>query len=285
MNVLCIPEHRKCENYELDENPMVEIICDVEFFEKDTTDILIMYMLSGVISLSYGMIRDYPLIRGDFMLFQPGIKITGKAKSPIKTLFIRINDHVSLCDKYTLEKLYKEEDIMGIEHKHLTSNAIIKTYMDSFAENITNGLRCVRFIAMKSQELFYYLRAYYPKDELASFNLPLLNVDSRFMHFVWKNYRLVHNVEQLALLANCSMTALEAKFRKITGMPAGRWLSEQKAKNLYHDIYCGQKSLKDISNEYRFSSISHMGIFCRKYFGVTPGKIKTGKTDTKKARI
>jgi AraC-like DNA-binding protein len=277
MDVLYIPEHRWCENYESDKKPVVEIIQDVESFERDTNNTLIVYLLFGTLSLSYGTVRDYSLTEGDFMLFQPGVKIRGQVKGPVKTLLLRINDRVSLCDKYTLENLYHDLDVTKLRHTHLTSNAIMKAHMYGLAQNIANGLRCIRFMEMKVQELFYYLRAYYPKSELAGFSLPLLSANAGFMDFVWKNYRKAHNVEQFARLANCSLATLETRFKKITGRPAGQWLSEQKARNVYHDICYGQKSLKEISREYHFSSVSHLGTFCRKHFGTTPGNLKSGK--------
>jgi AraC-like DNA-binding protein len=127
------------------------------------------------------------------------------------------------------------------------------------------------------QELFFYLRAYYGDDELAGFNLPLLGHNAKFMSFIWDNYRNVHNVIEFAQLANCSLTAFKVKFKKVTGMSPSQWLLEQKIRNIYHEITCGQKSLKEISHEYHFSSVSHLGTFCRKNFGSSPGNLKPGK--------
>ncbi|MDR2910241.1 MAG: helix-turn-helix domain-containing protein [Bacteroidales bacterium] len=270
MNILCIPESRRCENYESDNKSMIEIVRDTKSFEKNSTHTLIVYILSGEISISYDTVSDYLLSKGDFMLFPPGARIYGKLKSPVKTLLLRINDHISLCDNYTLENLFNDYDITNIKHTHLVSNNIIKAYVTGLVRNIANGLRCVRFMEIKSQELFHYLRAYYPKDQLVGFSLPLLNTDSMFMDLVWKNYRQAHNMKELAQMINCSITKLDTKLKQITGLTAFRWLMEQKAKNIHHDLYYGQKTLKEISFEYHFSSVSHLGTFCRQYLGATP---------------
>jgi AraC-like DNA-binding protein len=81
-------------------------------------------------------------------------------------------------------------------------------------------------------------------------------------------------VKEFAALANSSLTAFNEKFKKLTGMPPSKWLTGQKAQNVYHDIRSGRKSLKEISYEYQFSSVSHLGSFCKKNFGTSPKKLK-----------
>lgn len=277
MDVLYLPSHRQCENYESDKKPTVEIIQDVESFEKNSTCSFIVYILSGTLSLSCGTVQNHTLSEGDLMLFPPGVTIAGKPKKTVRTLLLRINDRVSLCDKYTVESLYLEQGTDRLTHTHLNGNRRIRTYMEDLADNLAGGLRCVRFLTVKTQELFYYLRAYYSKEELAGFYLPLMGFDARFLNFIWSNYRQANNVVQFARMANQSLTKFKTKFKQITGMSPGMWLAEQKARNILHDLHCGQKSQKDLCVEYGFSSPSHLGVFCRKKFGKSPGRLKPGK--------
>jgi AraC-like DNA-binding protein len=180
------------------------------------------------------------------------------------------------CDKNALKNLYHDADISKLQHTHLESNEMVRLHLDYLAENVTRGLQCMRFMEMKVLELLCYLRADYDKEQLREFNLPLLGADAQFMDFVWGNYRDVHNVTQFAMKANCSLSAFKVKFKKVTGIPASQWLAERKARNVYHEICCGQKSLKEISAEYHFSSVSHLGTFCRKNFGKSPRHMKAG---------
>ncbi len=226
--------------------------------------------------ISYGNTNDYTLTEGNLMLFPPGIRVTGRTCDRSKTMLLRVKDSLSLCDKYTLENLYRDADTSSLRHTHLESNTMVRLHLDYFAENICRGLQCVRFMEMKVMELFCYLRADYGREELQRFNLPLLSADARFMDFIWRNYRDAHNVTEFARKANCSLSAFKVKFKKVTGMSASTWLEEQKARNVYHEICCGQKSLKEISLEYHFSSVSHLGTFCRKKFGKSPKHLKPG---------
>jgi AraC-like DNA-binding protein len=230
--------------------------------------------------LSFEKRQNHILTEGDLILFPPGIRVTGRTDEQTKAVILRVKNDVPLCDKYTLEYLYKGRDTSKLRHTHLKANPIVKAHMELLAQNIDNGLLCVRYMENNMHDLFFYLRAYYDDDELAGFNLPLLGSNATFMSFIWSNYRKVHNVIEFAKLANSSLTAFKVKFKKVTGRPPSKWLAEQKARNIYHEITCGQKTFKEISHEYHFSSVSHLGTFCRKNFGSSPGNLKPGVKNT-----
>lgn len=282
MRSLCVLPGRKCIHYGAEECPVIEMLGPTDGFVRETHYTFILYMLRGTVCFSYGTVKDYTLPEGGLMLFPPGIRITGHTDDRAQVLLLRIKDAPALCDKYTFESLYLGRDMGTLRHAHLEGNAIVRAGMELLAENIANGLLCVRFMEIKVQELFFYLRAYYTDDELAGFNQPLLGANARFMVFIWQNYRHVRNVEQFARLSNSPLATFKVKFKKVTGMAPSQWLTGQKVRNVYHEIICGQKSLKEISREYHFASVSHLGSFCRKNFGKTPGNMKPGKDQATK---
>lgn len=158
MNLLYVSEHCTCENYDSDTNPIIEILHAENTFARDMTNISILYILNGVVDISYGMIENHRLTKGDFMMFPPRSKLTGRIVSPMHMMIFKMNDKIALCEKYNLDKLYTEQNIINITHTHLQSNPIVKAYIDSLNENFTNGLRCIHFLTTKTQELLYYLR-------------------------------------------------------------------------------------------------------------------------------
>jgi AraC-like DNA-binding protein len=277
MESLCVTQNRKCVHYGSDETPIVEIFPSTNHFERNVNHTFILYVLQGSLKFSYGLIRDYVLNEGNLMIFPPGDKISGRTSEQAKIMALRIRDDISLCDKYRVENLYRGRDTTELRHTHLKGNEMVRAHMEQLTRNIENGLLCVRFMAMKVQELFFYLRTYYTDDDLARFNLPLLSSDARFMDFVWQKYREAHSVKQFARMANSSESAFKIKFKRITGKSPSQWLEEQKIRNVYHEISCGQKTLKEIGREYHFSSVSHLGTFCQKHFGKSPGQLKPGK--------
>jgi AraC-like DNA-binding protein len=276
----CATQHRTCVHYGSDTKPIVEILQSADHFDREINNTFIMYVLHGEVRLSYGTVLDYTLKENDLMLFPPGIRVTGGTSEKAKVMVLRIMDYISLCDQYTFESLYQERNLSQLRHTHLTGTAMVRMQMELLAEIIDQGLLCVRFMTAKVHELFFYLRAYYSDDELAGFNLPLLSADAQFMDFIWQNYRKVHTVEQFARMNNSSLAAFKVKFKRITGMPPSQWLEKQKVRNVYHEICCGQKSLKEVSQQFHFSSASHLGTFCQKHFGKSPGHLKSNRNRT-----
>jgi AraC-like DNA-binding protein len=279
MEPFCAHENRKCVNFGScsDEWPMIEVKSNVGNFIKEVTHLMVVYVMEGGIDLSFGTVDGYHLPEGNLMLFPPGISLSVRVTDkPTTLVMFKIKNRLVLCDKYVFGPLWFNIDTSNVRHDHLEANPMVRMFMELLVENIDGPLRCHRFMEIKILELFHYLRAYYRPDELARFTQPLVSPNAQFMYFIWNNYRKVRNVNQFARMANCSLSAFKVKFKNVTGMAPSQWLAMQKAQGVFHDISAGDKSLKEISQEYHFSSVSHLGTFCRKNFGQPPGTLRPG---------
>jgi AraC-like DNA-binding protein len=237
---------------------------------------MIAYVMRGSLEVSFGTVDKYPLSSGNMMLFPPGTALSCRvSQGPAAVILLKIKNRIVLCDKFVFGNISQNGTTPTLlPHTHLDSHPTIASFMEQLAADVTGQMRCFKFMEIKILELFYYLKAFYRPDELARFVQPLQSPNAQFMYFIWNNYRSVHNVNQFARMANCSLSAFKVKFKNATGMSPSQWLSEQKARNVFHEISRGEKSLKEISQEYHFSSVSHLGTFCRKNFGQSPGNIK-----------
>jgi AraC-like DNA-binding protein len=124
------------------------------------------------------------------------------------------------------------------------------------------------------KELFFLLRAYNTKEDLADFFSPLLTDDMDFYNFVLNNYQSIKTVKELAFLADYSLTGFEKRFKKVFGMSAHQWMKNQLSSSLYHEISCSRKSFTEISDMFGFSSSAHLSNFCKAVFGATPSAIR-----------
>jgi AraC-like DNA-binding protein len=219
------------------------------------------------------------------MLFPPGTKLSVRVvKEPITIVLLKISNRIALCDESLFGKMWRNVNVTNVRHSHLVGNRMIRTYMELLVENLIGPLHCYRYMENSILGLLHYLRGYYTAEELAGFNRPLISPDVQFMFFIWNNYRKVNNVTQFAQLSNCSLSNFKIKFKHVTGMSPSEWMNEQKARGVYHEIVNGEKSFKEISDEFHFSSLSHMGTFCRKHFGDSPGILRMNLSNTKKRR-
>lgn len=279
MKIICIHEHLNCTNYRMAERAPVEILqaCKGECIERDIIDTEIVFLIEGRINFSCGCIENGKIENGKIMLIPAGDRIIADVEKDARILICRFRDAARLCDNYPLEKLYAEVQIPNTEFSPLNFNDRIDSYLNSFIPCIEDGLRCHYYFEAKFSELLFILRAYYPKEDLAGFFGLLLSPDIEFSDFVRKNYRKAHNVSEFAAMANVGIPTFKSKFKRVFGIAAKHWLDEHKMRNIYHELICSNKSIKEISCEYHFASVSHLNAFCLRKLSATPGQIRKQK--------
>lgn len=278
MRLLNPQEHIYCFNYEKGERPAIE---EIEIPEGDKwcifpIDNKIIFVLSGELVFSFGEFENRVIPQGKVMVLPAGNNFEAMANQNTSILIFRIRAKLELCDAYSIEKL-KDEFNESDEFKdigYLDVDERLTGYLVSVTTYIKDGLRCYYLFLIKLKELFYLLRAYYPKDELYHFFYPIISNDTTFSDLVLKNHHKVKTVHELANLVNYSLSGFQKKFKKVFGVPAYQWMNEQRSKSILHEINTNKKSFKEISFEYGFSSPSHFNDFCKINFGDTPGKIR-----------
>jgi len=135
-------------------------------------------------------------------------------------------------------------------------------------------LKCEYFQTLKQKELFFYLRAFYSKTDLASFFAPILSRDTQFAKTIFNNYEKANNLGELADLTHLSLSGFKRRFMETFGMAPQHWLDKEKAKKVYYEINCTQRPFQEISEEFNFSSAPHFNKFCQRMFGMAPGALR-----------
>lgn len=281
MELLYPQEHLNCYNYENGNNPVIEIlpipintVCKTELIDNK-----ILFVRSGKLSYSLGSHTNQQLNTGEFIIIPAELQFTAKSLTDVDIILFRLHIDIELCERFGIEKLAVERDendtFEGIGV--LRSNEVVDEYLKGLIGHITAGLRCYYFYEIKVKELFFLLRAYYPKKELLHFFDSILSRDFTFSDFIRNNYHRVKTVKELASLTNYSVSGFEKHFKKVFGVPASQWLKKQRSKAIFHDINNGSKTFKEISYCHGFTSPSHFNDFCKSQFGATPGKIRKGK--------
>lgn len=280
MTLLCDSEHKTCQNSQTpDPSSIVEVLNLPKGTKIDRlmTEAEIIFVLKGRFLFSYGEVHNKEIHEGSIILLPPGDDIKTFIREDAVVLVIRIKSSMHLSDIYTLGSLYRHKNLDGADVNILPFNQQMIHYLDSFVPILNDGIPCRNFIDLKIQELFIILNLYYPQRELAIFFKPLLTADAAFSDFIWRNYRDVKTVNDLAQMANTSISTFKTKFKNNFGMAPRQWINMQKAKNIYHDLITTDKLLKEISEKYHFASVSHFCYFCRQKFDATPGEIREKK--------
>lgn len=284
MKLLYPKEHFSCYNYEKGQDAALEIIRKKhgEIVERDLSDTELVFVIEGRFILSYAKHINLSITKGKILFFPPGSHVKVEMLEDAYIIVCRVKGIVQLCDCLPFERLYEEyKDLVGEGFHMLDINERIYDYAEHFVECMEDGLRCSYYFETKQKELFFLLRAYYTKEQLACFFSPLMSKDSRFMNLMYKNYRKVKRVQELADISMYSPSGFKKQFNRVFGISASEWLSNQKAALVFQDLNNSGLSIKELADKYGFSSVSSFSAFCVNKFGISPGKMKKNTRDLK----
>lgn len=289
MKILYPQEHFSCYRYEKGQDASLEILKRPKGYmlERNLIDTEIVFLIEGRFNLSYGKLVRQQITAGNIMLFPPGSHVVVEVVDEVHFIICRVRDVMQLCECMSLERLYKEA-ISAPEGFHMLQiNERINKYIDLFVECVDDGLRCSYYFATKMKELFFMLRAYYTKEQLAGFFSPMLGKDARFMNLMYRSYRSAKSVQELAAISNYSLSGFKKQFQRVFGTSASEWMSTQKATRVFQDLNNSSLSIKELAERHGFSSVSAFSTFCQQKFGMPPGKIRLNveKIDPKKLKV
>ncbi|MCD8179423.1 MAG: helix-turn-helix transcriptional regulator [Tannerellaceae bacterium] len=128
--------------------------------------------------------------------------------------------------------------------------------------------------AIKVAELFYLLNSLYTKDQLNSFFCSVLDPEHYFKSIVLVSYNEIKNIEELAVRCGLSVSSFNRKFHKVFNVAPYKWIIQQKIRHIQNSLQESKKPLKEIADEYGFSSFSQFNDYCKKHIGMTPGQIR-----------
>lgn len=288
MKILYPQEHFSCHNYEKGQNAALEILKRKagDVIERDLVDTEIVFVIDGRFTLSYAKHIDLEITKGKIMFFPPGSHVKANITDDTHLIVCRVRGIVELCRCLPLEKLCNEYSQSDKNKFHMLDiNDRISMYIEHFVLCVDDGIRCSYYFETKMKELFFMLRAYYTKEELAGFFSPLVSKDSLFMNLMYKNYRKVKSVQELADISMYSTSGFKKQFNKVFGTSASEWLSDQKAALIFQDLNNPSLNIKEIAYKYDFSSVSSFSSFCLNKFGLPPGKMKKENMNSKKKKL
>jgi AraC-like DNA-binding protein len=278
MELLNKEEHLNCYLYDNNNDPMIKHITKHkgETFVMNGVHSQIIFLMKGTLTFSYAEYLNKTFDEQTFLLFPHSNKCRIIVKEDSDIITVNLHSRVNFCNHFPLEMLYKLNKKTKDNESNfpLKMNEMIHDFLNCLTKSIEDGLKCAYFHDLKQKELLFYLRAYYSKKDLFDFFAQILNNDITFSELVYKNFNKAKNISELASLTNYSISGFKKRFLKVFGVPPYTWIAKEKAKKIYHEINCTQKSFKEISMEFEFSSPAHFDKFCKKLFGMSPGVIR-----------
>lgn len=277
MELCHLEEHLSCFQYSTHDATMgiTELKKNEDLqFQSDANQII--FVMEGLFNLSYKKVHNRIIKTGESILLPLHSPFVITALEDVRILMMKLNFNITFCNRLPLEllleicgKMPKDCDLVPLKpNKRLTGFAnMVKEYID-------DGLKCSFFFDLKIHEFLYLIRVYYDKQDLFNFFKPIYSNDFMFSGNVYKNLDKVKTAKELASALNYSLSGFEKKFKRVFNTSPYQWMQEQKAKKIYHEIHCSKKTFTEMAFDYEFSSPAHFNVFCKLFFGQTPGELR-----------
>jgi AraC-like DNA-binding protein len=279
MKLLYAEEHVSCSEYVSDYNVGFKHYRAQkgECFVFSNTDYnCLFFCLNGDITISFEE-KNYFLTKNTIGFFPlcPEYKIQAMTNADI--IIHYFDKPVDLCEKLALESL---SSFIGKKaHTPLMRiKSPLKIFLTSMIFYLDQGASCKHLHEIKQKEMFFILRFFYTKEEVAGLFAPIITQNLDFKNKVLTNYLNINSVKELAEICNYSLSSFNRNFKNNFQENPYIWLQNQKLKYITVKLANKNVPFSQIIDEFKFSSPAHFTIYCKKHLHLTPTQFRRENT-------
>ncbi len=210
---------------------------------------------------------------GEMVLIPMSAAFSGTANSLLRFVDMRFETLVSCCDKIVLRSYSHFKPKIRYDFRPMSVRRPLSEFCDMLAYTLASGMYCEYFHEMKHMELFFYLRGYYSKEELAELLYPIVERSMDFKAFVCQNFGKVGSLDELVSLSNMSKRTFFRRFKAEFGMTAYQWMLKQTCNTIISELAKQDAVPKDVAEKLGFDSASNFCNFCKRNMGFTPTEL------------
>lgn len=278
MSLFYKQEHTTCYNYQLQSEATFKVLQfnksqNLHLFKVDHS--VIIYLFEGEVSITCNSYKDQILKAGEMALLPINSSCYINPLKDATIISCSFVQNIDFCNRFSFEHLLDflpEKYVYNF--KKLPESEVMGLFFALLKRCLDDGLSCVHYHELMQRELFIMLRAYYSKEELATFFYPLLGKDMGFKDYVMANYLSIKDIPDFAQQMNLSVDTFKRRFKEAFGEPAHKWISQRKSELIYRDLVVSEKTLTEITAEYGFSSQAYLSTFCKKHFDKSPQELR-----------
>lgn len=244
----------------------------------------ILFLMHGKVVVSSEECNEYEVTERCMVLCYKGYEYSITAKTNVEFIVAEFTALGGACDVSMLVKLFRRQANLRYEFESVPFNEPLRDFLSSMYRYLEDGIEC-RYLHYPSiQILFVLLRFYYPPKLLLRFFYNVLDSDTSFKALIENNRPKVKTLNELAEICGYDISTFNVLFRKhFQGITPYNWMQQERSKEIYHCICTSDMSIGDIASEYGFSNAGHLSTFCRKFWGMTPMKIRQKARAERKA--
>lgn len=271
MNLFYLDEHKACSNYSnaIQEGFIHYRVDAGKSYADESKKDCILFLLKGKIALRTGE-RKSMLNSGDMTFIQRYSWCELEFHEESDIIIALFENTVDNCENMNFSRFLPMRDQIKYEMLPMDIRKQLYMYLELLTEYLDSGANCIHFHEIKMKELFWLMRFYYSKLELATFFYPMLGSDYHFRNKVWSNYRKAKSIKELAELCHVSLSSFKKQFNKEFDEPAGRWMHKQMKSAIINKLANENATVSEVAYSLNFSSLSQFTRFYKKNLGCTP---------------
>lgn len=274
--LLYTQEHLSCRNYreELENGfKYIEFEKDEVILEEETIWNQIVFLLEGECVINYNQFKDRKFRVGSIILLPKMATIKIEVMAGTRLLLLSFDIPLNLCDKFTLQSLTGLCNKLDYNFEPVDIHYPLPPFLELITYCLKQKMDCGHFHALLQQELFFLLRGFYNKEELALLFYPILATELSFKDFIIENCAKVNNVNELISLSNMGKCNFHCKFKQVFGTTTKQWLLKQRDQRILNKVMRSETTIGQLMEEFDFDSQAHFTRYCKQHFDCTPREL------------
>lgn len=181
MNLFYLDEHKACSNYSnaIQEGFIHYRVDAGKSYADESKKDCILFLLKGKIALRTGE-RKSMLNSGDMTFIQRYSWCELEFHEESDIIIALFENTVDNCENMNFSRFLPMRDQIKYEMLPMDIRKQLYMYLELLTEYLDSGANCIHFHEIKMKELFWLMRFYYSKLELATFFYPMLGSDYHF---------------------------------------------------------------------------------------------------------
>lgn len=277
MSIFYYEEHAACSQYLTDVRlgfKYIEVDAGTVFSVDEKRDKHLFFILEGSVKVAYNEFPNKIFSDGEMFFLPKSADCRGEALTKCSFITHIYDAPVRLCDKVAMNSIISSASQVTYEFKSLPICQTLNAYLLLLKSYLNEGINCRHLHEIKQKELFLIFRTHYSKEDLAQLFFPMLGKSLDFRSKVMTHYADAKTVHDLAAFCSYSEGHFHELFIAEFGEPPYKWMQKQKAKHIIGRLAQPDVSIKEIADEFSFSSQSHFNRYCKTQFGEPAAKVR-----------
>jgi len=274
--LLYAEEHLSCRNYlnQVESGfKYIELEQEVTIHKECACWNYLLLFLDGEFVISQNQFNKRRFSAGTMILLPKMSAFSGWGSSGAKLIALSFDTPPGSCDMFVLQSLSGICETIEYNFQAIEIRYPITPCLEVLTFCLKSGMNCGHLHELMAKELFFLIRGFYTKKEIACLFYPIIGQDFLFKQMILENYQKADSVEALINISNMGRSSFFTKFKIVFGMTAKCWIVKQRNRRILDEAMRPDVTVKELMVKFMFDSQVNFTHYCKQHFGCTPKQL------------